>query len=210
MKQIPLYNASPARQRALRASGALMAGVLTATTLAISAPARADDRGHGPIGPVAQQDRGPGGPGGGQGRPGGPGGPGGQGGPGYQGGPGHQGGPGAQGPGRPGGPQGGPHGGSHGGSPGGPHGGPGRPDAGPGHGRPPQHYGPGARGPGGPRWAKGDRVPPEYRNRQYVIEDWRRYDLGPPPRGYQWVGIGPDFVLTAIASGIVLQAVLGH
>ncbi|WP_233161417.1 MULTISPECIES: RcnB family protein [unclassified Achromobacter] len=189
MHKKPLYNASPARQRALRATGALMAGMLTAASLAISAPAHADDRDHGqrPIGPLAQQDRGPGGPG--QGRPGGPGGP-------QNGGPGRPGGPGAQGPGRPGGPQDGP---GHSGKPG--------PDKNHGHG--PQ-YGPDAHGPGGPRWAKGDRLPPDYRNRQYIVEDWHRYNLSAPPRGYQWMGIGPDFVLSAIGTGVVLQVVLGH
>ncbi|WP_233234910.1 RcnB family protein [Bordetella sp. LUAb4] len=207
MHKKPLYNASPARQRALRATGALMAGMLTAASLAISAPAHADDRDHGqrPVGPLAQQDRGPGGQGGpgqggGQGRQGGPGGPGGPGqggGQGYSGGPGHPGGPGAQGPGRPGGPQGGP---GHSGKPG-----PGKNN---GHG--PQGYGPNAHGPGGPRWAKGDRLPPDYRNRQYVVENWRGYNLSAPPRGYQWMGIGPDFVLTAIGTGVVLQVVLGQ
>ncbi|RXN93468.1 hypothetical protein C7R54_03165 [Achromobacter aloeverae] len=167
--------------------------MLTAASLAISAPAHADDRdrGQGAIGPLAQQDRGPGGPGG-QGRPGGPGAQGGGSGPG------HSGGPGAQEPGRPGGPNGGPKGGPH--------------NAGPGknNGHPPQGYGPNAHGPGGPRWAKGDRLPPEYRNRQYVIDNWRGYNLAPPPRGYQWMGIGPDFVLTAIGTGVVLQVVLGR
>ncbi|ALM83414.1 RcnB family protein [Bordetella sp. N] len=193
MHKKPLYNASPARQRALRATGALMAGMLTAASLAISVPAHAEEHGQKVIGPLAQNDRGPGGPGGpggnggGQGRPGGPGA---QGNPGHQGGPG---GPGAQAPGH-GGPQGGPG-----------HSGPGK-----NNGRPPQGYGPDAHGPGGPRWAKGDRVPAEYRNRQYVVEDWRGYNLQAPPRGYQWVGIGPDFVLSAIATGVVLQVVLGH
>lgn len=185
MNKTPLYNASPARHRALRATGALMAGMLAAASLAISAPAHADDRdhGHGPIGPLAQQDRGPGGPGG-QDRSGGPGG---------DRGPSH-GGPGAQGPGHSGGPQGGPG-----------HSAPSRNNGHAQHG-----YGPNAHGPGGPRWSKGDRLPPEYRNRQYVIDNWRGYNLAPPPRGYQWMGIGPDFVLTAIGTGVVLQVVLGH
>jgi Ni/Co efflux regulator RcnB len=80
------------------------------------------------------------------------------------------------------------------------------------HGRPPPHgpYGPGAHGPQGPRWAKGDHLPPEYRGRQYIVENWRGYRLAAPPRGYQWVEIGPDFVLSAISSGVVLQVVLGQ
>ncbi|GAB7539558.1 RcnB family protein [Burkholderia sp. 22PA0099] len=123
-----------------------------------------------------------------------------------------------------------PHGGDHGPGPGGPgaqgdhHGGPGGPG---GHGGPaphpqphPGHGGPG--GPGGhpppPRggepggfieghrdWHRGDRLPQEYRDRQYVVDDWRSYNLAPPPRGYQWVGIGGDYLLVQISNGIVLR-----
>ncbi|WP_446904468.1 RcnB family protein [Burkholderia sp. YIM B11467] len=54
-------------------------------------------------------------------------------------------------------------------------------------------------------WHKGDRLPNEFRDRQYVIDDWRGYHLNPPPRGYQWVGVGGDHLLVQIGSGIVLQ-----
>ncbi|CAB3773217.1 membrane protein [Burkholderia sp. MSh2] len=54
-------------------------------------------------------------------------------------------------------------------------------------------------------WHRGDRLPPEFRDRQYVIDDWRGYHLSPPPRGYQWVGIGGDHLLVQIGSGIVLR-----
>ncbi|WP_107311398.1 RcnB family protein [Burkholderia metallica] len=54
-------------------------------------------------------------------------------------------------------------------------------------------------------WHRGDRLPPEFRDRQYVIDDWRGYHLSPPPRGYQWVGVGGDHLLVQIGSGIVLR-----
>lgn len=54
-------------------------------------------------------------------------------------------------------------------------------------------------------WNKGDRLPDEYRDRQYVIDDWREYHLTPPPRGYHWVGIGGDYLLVAIPTGIVIR-----
>jgi Ni/Co efflux regulator RcnB len=60
------------------------------------------------------------------------------------------------------------------------------------------------------RWSRGDRLPPEYRNRQYVIEDYRPYNLSPPPRGYQWISVNSDFVLAAIATGVVASVVLGR
>jgi Ni/Co efflux regulator RcnB len=73
------------------------------------------------------------------------------------------------------------------------------------HGRGPEYHGDYHR-----RWARGDRLPPEYRNRQYVIEDYRPYHLSPPPRGYQWVSVNSDFVLAAIATGVVASVVLGR
>ncbi|AJY11697.1 RcnB family protein [Burkholderia dolosa] len=54
-------------------------------------------------------------------------------------------------------------------------------------------------------WHKGDRLPPEFRDRQYVVDDWRGYRLSPPPRGYHWVGVGGDYLLVQIGSGIVLR-----
>jgi len=54
-------------------------------------------------------------------------------------------------------------------------------------------------------WHKGDRLPNEFRDRQYVVDDWRDYHLSQPPRGYQWVGVGSDYLLVQIGSGIVLR-----
>lgn len=71
-----------------------------------------------------------------------------------------------------------------------------------------RHHGRGA----GPRhdFYKGNRIPYEYRSRQYVVNDWRGHHLHAPPRGYQWVQTGPDYVLIAISSGIIMQIVLGN
>lgn len=57
---------------------------------------------------------------------------------------------------------------------------------------------------------RGERLPPEYRHRQYVVSDWRAHRLRPPPRGYQWVQRGNDYVLVAIATGIIAQLLLDH
>ncbi|WP_321841254.1 RcnB family protein [Paraburkholderia bannensis] len=46
-----------------------------------------------------------------------------------------------------------------------------------------------------PEWRKGDRIGPEYRDRQYVIDDWRQYHLSPPPRGHHWVGVSGQYYL---------------
>lgn len=56
-------------------------------------------------------------------------------------------------------------------------------------------------------WRRGGRVPSEYRGRNYVVDDWRGHRLQQPPRGYQWVGVGGDFVLAAIATGVIAQII---
>ena len=57
---------------------------------------------------------------------------------------------------------------------------------------------------------RGDRMPDEYRNRNYAVDDWRGHHLSAPPRGYQWVQSGGDYVLIAIATGIIAQLLLSH
>lgn len=60
------------------------------------------------------------------------------------------------------------------------------------------------------RLHRGDRLPPEYRSRSYVVDDWRGHRLSAPPRGYHWVQVGGDYVLVAIATGVILQLLLGN
>ena len=55
---------------------------------------------------------------------------------------------------------------------------------------------------------RGGRLPAEYRHRQYIVDDWRGHNLSAPPRGYQWVQTGGDYVLIAIATGVILQLLL--
>ncbi len=57
---------------------------------------------------------------------------------------------------------------------------------------------------------RGDRLSSEYRHQYYVVDDWRGHRLSAPPRGYHWVQTGPDYVLVAIASGIIVQILLSH
>ena len=58
------------------------------------------------------------------------------------------------------------------------------------------------------RFYRGGRLPAEYRSRQYVVDDWRGHHLRQPPRGYQWVDVGGDYVLVAIATGIIASILL--
>lgn len=59
-------------------------------------------------------------------------------------------------------------------------------------------------------WRRGGYVPREYRAPDYVVSDWRARHLQAPPRGYQWVGVGGEFALAAIATGLIAQIVLSH
>ena len=68
-------------------------------------------------------------------------------------------------------------------------------------------------GPGaGPDHAfyRGGRLPPEYRGRQYIVDDWRGHRLNAPPRGYHWVQAGGDYVLVAIATGVIASILLNR
>jgi Ni/Co efflux regulator RcnB len=60
------------------------------------------------------------------------------------------------------------------------------------------------------QWRRGDRLPPQYRNRTYVVNNYQQYRLQPPPRGYQWVGVGADFLLIAAATGLIAQIITGY
>ncbi|MFT4197793.1 MAG: RcnB family protein [Pseudoxanthomonas sp.] len=61
------------------------------------------------------------------------------------------------------------------------------------------------RGPGGgdARFARGDRLPDRYRGDGYVVNDWRGQGLQAPPEGHRWVRVGDEFLLVAVATGII-------
>ncbi|MFE8646249.1 RcnB family protein [Sphingomonas sp. NCPPB 2930] len=54
---------------------------------------------------------------------------------------------------------------------------------------------------------RGGHVPPAYRSRQYVVEDWREHRLSAPPRGHHWVQAGGDYLLVSIRTGAIVQVI---
>ena len=58
------------------------------------------------------------------------------------------------------------------------------------------------------RWHDGDRLPYAYRARQYYV-DYQQYNLTPPPRGYQYIRVNNDVVLTAITTGVIMSVISG-
>jgi Ni/Co efflux regulator RcnB len=65
---------------------------------------------------------------------------------------------------------------------------------------------------GGPRHdlRRGQRLSQEYRGNRYVVSDWRARHLSAPPRGHHWVRAGNDYVLAAIATGVIAQVLLNN
>ena len=61
-----------------------------------------------------------------------------------------------------------------------------------------------------PEFRRGHYIPYEYRHRQYFVVDHRGHRLAPPPRGHQWVQVGTDYVLIAIATGLIANIILNH
>ncbi|MGV8923281.1 MAG: RcnB family protein [Thermomonas sp.] len=58
------------------------------------------------------------------------------------------------------------------------------------------------------RWAKGQNIPREYVVERYYVQDYRAYDLAPPPAGYMWVRPYPEdntYYMVQLASGLISQ-----
>jgi Ni/Co efflux regulator RcnB len=55
-------------------------------------------------------------------------------------------------------------------------------------------------------WRRGGYVPRAYRS--YYVQDPYYYGLAPAPRGYRWVYADGNFVLMAIATGLIAQVIL--
>jgi Ni/Co efflux regulator RcnB len=62
----------------------------------------------------------------------------------------------------------------------------------------------------GRRWSRGDRLSDEYMGERYVVADWRGNHLRRPGRGRHWVRVNNQFILVAIGSGLIADAVINH
>jgi Ni/Co efflux regulator RcnB len=57
---------------------------------------------------------------------------------------------------------------------------------------------------------KGDRLPAEEHRKEYVVNDWHARNMREPPNGYHWVRSGNDYVLAAVATGVIAEILLSH
>jgi len=55
-------------------------------------------------------------------------------------------------------------------------------------------------------WRRGAYVPAAYRG--YYVQDWGYYGLRAPPPGYRWVYADGNFVLMALATGLIADLVV--
>ncbi|MEN8283660.1 RcnB family protein [Acinetobacter gerneri] len=55
----------------------------------------------------------------------------------------------------------------------------------------------------------GDRLPTMYRTTRYYVNDWQNYHLNEPPRGYRWANVDGNYILVALATGIISQILFG-
>jgi Ni/Co efflux regulator RcnB len=56
------------------------------------------------------------------------------------------------------------------------------------------------------KWAKGQRLPSEYRTRGHYV-DYRRHHLRAPPRGYQWVQVDNRYMMVALTTGLIASII---
>ena len=59
-------------------------------------------------------------------------------------------------------------------------------------------------------WRPGVAVQPIYRGDRYWVTDWRARHLYAPPRDHRWLHINGDYVLVAIASGLIVNILSGY
>jgi Ni/Co efflux regulator RcnB len=58
------------------------------------------------------------------------------------------------------------------------------------------------------RWSRGDRLPDQYRQDRYAVNNWQYYGLKAPPRGYRWHRDDHNnFFLVVISTGIISSPV---
>lgn len=60
------------------------------------------------------------------------------------------------------------------------------------------------------QWQRGHAVDPRYRGDRYWVTDWRARHLYAPPRDHRWLSVNGDYVLVAIASGVIVNILSGY
>ena len=59
-------------------------------------------------------------------------------------------------------------------------------------------------------WRRGVIVEPVYRSDRYWVTDWHARHLYAPPRDHRWLYVNGDYILVAIASGVIVSILSGY
>lgn len=59
-------------------------------------------------------------------------------------------------------------------------------------------------------WRKGGRIDRSDWNRGRRVSDWQRRHLQRPPRGYEWRQVDDNYVLAAVAGGLIASVILAN
>ncbi|WP_440466974.1 RcnB family protein [Pseudomonas sp. YH-1] len=59
-------------------------------------------------------------------------------------------------------------------------------------------------------WRRGVVVEPNYRGDRYWVTDWQARHLYAPPRDHRWLYVNGDYILVAIASGLIVNILAGY
>jgi Ni/Co efflux regulator RcnB len=59
-------------------------------------------------------------------------------------------------------------------------------------------------------WQRGQRLDARYRDNRYYVNDYRRHGLRAPPRGYRWQRVDDQYVLAAIATGLIASVIIAN
>ncbi|MDR7115702.1 RcnB family protein [Caulobacter sp. BE254] len=60
------------------------------------------------------------------------------------------------------------------------------------------------------RWERGQRLDARYRDNRYYVSDWRRHGLRAPPRGYRWQRVDDNYILAAVATGLIASVIIAN
>lgn len=60
------------------------------------------------------------------------------------------------------------------------------------------------------QWKRGHVVDQGYRGDRYWVTDWRTRQLPTPPYNHRWLHINGDYVLVAIATGVITNIITGY
>jgi len=59
-------------------------------------------------------------------------------------------------------------------------------------------------------WRKGGRIDRSDWNRGRRVNDWQHRHLQRPPRGYEWRQVDNNYVLAAVAGGLIASVILAN